>query len=120
MNHEAVYRTAPATPGLLNTTDIERVQKCALALILDKNYINENALHIMQLERLCVRREALCVKFAKKSHKSKKLSSLWFVDDEKIQNTRQKPKIVKPVQSRISRFENSALPYLTSIINRKV
>ena len=39
---------------------IERVQKCALSLILGKKYINyDNALAILQLEKLCDRREAL-------------------------------------------------------------
>ena len=104
-----------------NTTDIERVQKCALAVILGKNYVNyENALGSLQLERLCGRREALCEKFAKKSHKSEKYSSCWFVADEKLQNTRLEPNIVKPVRSRTTRLQKSALPYLTSIINRKV
>ena len=103
-----------------NISDIERVQKCALSLILGKKYINyENALNILQLKKLCDRRETLCITFAEKSSKSDKFFSCWFVADEKLQNTRQAPQVVKPVQSRTSRFQKSALPYLTNIINRK-
>ena len=57
-----------------NTTNIERVQKCALSVILGKDYQNyENALSTLQLEKLCIRREALCVQFAKKSPKVRKV-----------------------------------------------
>ena len=104
-----------------NTTNIERVQKCALDIILGKDYQNyENALSTLQLEKLCIRREALCVQFAEKALKSEKYSSSWFVPDEKLQNTRQAPNILKPVQARTTRFAKSALPYMTNIINRKV
>ena len=57
-----------------NTTNIERVQKCALSVILGKDYQNyENALSTLQLEKLCIRREALCVQYAKKSPKVRKV-----------------------------------------------
>ena len=68
-------------PGLTleNTTNIERVQKSALAIILGKEYINyESALLSLNLEKLSIRREALCSKFAKKALKSEKYSS-WIV-----------------------------------------
>ena len=53
---------------LENKASIERVQKSALAIILGKRYINYgNALSTLNLERLCARRENLCLKFAKKS-----------------------------------------------------
>ena len=101
-----------------NTTDIERVQKWAQALILGKNYISyENALYILHLKRLFVRREALCEQFAKKSHKSEKYTSCWFVADKKLLNMLLLPNIVKPVRSRTSRLQKSALQYLTSITN---
>ena len=66
-----------------NISDIERVQKCALSLILGKKYINyENVLNICQLKKLCDRRETLCITFAEKSSKSDKFFSCWFVADE--------------------------------------
>jgi hypothetical protein len=100
-----------------NNANIERVQKSALSIILGKSYLNyENALFILNLEKLCVRRERLCLKFAKKSLASEKFSS-WFVPDENTQNTRRLVKTVKPALARTSRFEKSALPYLTTILN---
>ena len=100
-----------------NNANIERVQKSALAIILGKRYINYgNALSTLNLERLCARREKLCLKFAKKSLASEKFSS-WFAHDENPQNTRRKIKTVKPAITRTTRFQKSALPYLTSILN---
>ena len=102
---------------LENKASIERVQKSALAIILGKGYINYgNALSTLNLERLCARREKLCLKFAKKSLASEKFSS-WFAHDENPQNTRRKIKTVKPAITRTTRFQKSALPYLTSILN---
>ena len=102
---------------LENKATIERVQKSALAIILGKGYINyDNALSILNLERLSGRREKLCLKFARKSLASEKFSS-WYVPDENPQNTRRKLKTVKPAITRTTRFQKSALPYLTNILN---
>ena len=104
---------------LENKATIERVQKSALAIILGKGYISyDNALSTLKLEKLCVRRDKLCLKFARKSLASKKYCT-WFVPDEKIQNTRRKNKTVKPALTRTTRFQKSALPYLTSILNNE-
>ena len=100
-----------------NRSNIERVQKCALAIILGKDYISyENAMSALNLESLGRRREKLCIKFAKKSFLSEKFLS-WFVPDENPLNTRRKIKTVKPALARTTRFGKSALPYLTSTLN---
>ena len=60
-------------PGLTqnNTVDIERVQKSALAIILGKSYNSyENALKLLNIEKLTTRREKLCLNFARKSEKN--------------------------------------------------
>ena len=60
-------------PGLtkVNTSDVERVQKTALAVILGKNYLNyQNGLENLKLEKLSARREVLSKKFADKAFKS--------------------------------------------------
>ena len=102
-----------------NKANIERVQKSALAIILGKDYINyENALSLLKLERLCVRRERQCLKFANKSLASEKFSS-WFEKDENIQNTRRLVKPVKPAVARTTRFRKSPLPYMTTILNNQ-
>ena len=101
---------------LENKAIIERVQKSALAINLGKGYISyDNALSTLKLEKLCVRRDRLCLKFARKSLASNKYCS-WFVP-ENIQNIKRKIKTVKPALTRTTRLQKSALPYLTSILN---
>ena len=107
-------------PGLTqnNSTDIERVQKSAFSIILGSQYKNyHNALMTLKMEKLEDRREAICLKFAQKSFKSKKFSS-WFVPDSKEINTRRELKMVKEVKTRTNRFKKSALPYMTGILNK--
>ena len=107
-------------PGLtkINTTEIERVQKSAFAIILGKDYNNyEHALQTLGRERLSQRRENLCLKFAMKSFKSEKFQS-WFTVDSNPMNTRRKLKKVKEADTRTARFKKSALPYMTSLINK--
>jgi hypothetical protein len=107
-------------PGLtkINTTEIEQVQKSAFAIILGKDYNNyEHALQTLGRERLSQRRENLCLKFAMKSFKSEKFQS-WFTVDSNPMNTRRKLKKVKEADTRTARFKKSALPYMTSLINK--
>ena len=57
-----------------NLTDLERVQKNALRIILKEDYISyKNALEQVSLESLVERRENLCLTFAKNVLKQKKL-----------------------------------------------
>jgi len=104
-------------PGLTqnNTSDIERVQKSALAIILGKYYLSyENALDIVKLDKLTKRREKLCLNFARKTAKS---HSHWYDENKKTINTRRAPKQYKEVITRTTRFQKSAIPYFTHIFN---
>ena len=62
---------APAWHGSLTQAekvDIERVQKCALRIIFGNAYESYmNALEMANLENLDMRRENLCLKFARKA-----------------------------------------------------
>ena len=61
-----------------NTSDLERVQKSALKLILRERYINyKNALNVMKIDSLEMRREKLCLKFAKACLRHEKLADLF-------------------------------------------
>ena len=67
----------------IENTDIERVQKVALHVILGMNYTNYPlALEKLELETLEARREKLCMKFAIKSSKNIKHKN-WFKLNEK-------------------------------------
>ena len=108
-------------PGLtvLNSTNIERVQKACLAIILGQRYISySNALQISSMYRLDTRREALCLKFARTSIKNKKFSN-WFMKDSKIIETRRLNKNLKDVHTRTRRLRESTIPYLTQLLNLK-
>ena len=101
----------------LNISDIERVQKSALGIILGTRYNGyQNALSTLNLEKLSERRTKLCLSFAKKAFKSEKYSS-WFAPDKKVYNTRRTAKKLKNVQTRTARFKKSTIPYISQLLN---
>ena len=99
----------------LQSAQIERVQKTAVHIILGEDYTNYDvactSLGVKQLE---CRRERLCIKFAKKDLKSQRTM---FTETKKTANTRAKLPKVKEIACRTNRFRNSALPYLTRLLN---
>ena len=114
------------TPGLTKaeSVQIERVQKCALHVILGDAYESYNqATTMLAVEKLHVRRLQLCLTFAKKCEKNVKYST-WFKLSESSKpstiNTRggvnKKPKYT-PVTCRAERYEKSPIPFLTELLN---
>ena len=66
-------------PGLTGkqTNEIERIQKLAMRIILQDNYTNyQNACNIFMTQTLKLRREKLCLNFARKNIKSEKILCL--------------------------------------------
>ena len=114
-------------PGLTkqDSNQIERIQKTAFYIILGHAYESyDNALSIVEKDRLSLRRIKLCEKFAKKSQKNPKYEN-WFYPDDYIPhkiNTRANQNRIKrrfkPIQTRTVRFENSPLPYMTKLLNK--
>ena len=102
---------------LEESTQIERVQKLALRIILGGSYHTyKNALEQMQLETLYSRRKRLCVKFARKCLKSNKFSH-WFKTEDKETITRQRAQKFRSVYSRTMRYDKSPISYLTKLLN---
>ena len=98
-------------------SQIERIQKTALHIILDNNYVSyTNALKVSGLEKLSSRRSKLCLNFAKKSQKSTKFAN-WFIPSAKTNSTRFKPPEFCPTYSRTKRFEKSPISHLIEILN---
>ena len=101
----------------LTKTDIiklERIQKTALRIILDQQYINyENALKKLKLETLEKRREKMGRKFAKKCEKSSKFCK-WFI--KSIRTNKSNKKYILP-SARTTAYERSPLMYLTELLN---
>ena len=57
---------------------LERIQKVSLKVILGPAYVNyQSALSVLELETLKIRREKLCISFAKKCIKSQRHIALW-------------------------------------------
>ena len=67
-----------------NSSDLERVQKSAIKIILQEKYNGyQNGLAQLDLEDLKSRREILCLEFAKKCVKHEKLKHICFQKTQK-------------------------------------
>ena len=107
-------------PGLTKAqiTQIERIQKCALAIILAEEYVcYRNALTVTGLNSLESRRHDLCLEFAKKAVKHPKFSHGFELKPKQPYNTRAKTTRLKPVICRTKRYEKSPIAYLTKLLN---
>ena len=107
---------------LENFHDLERVQKNALKIILQEEYLSyPNALTVTGLSTLFQRRTNLCLKFAKacvKNHQTKDMFPLNPVNHDGIQ-TRFKEKF-KVTKAMTDRLKTSAIPYMQGLLNSKI
>ena len=116
------------TPGLTKaeSTQRERVQKCALHVILGENYESyENSTKSLEVEKLSERRLKLSLNFARRCEKNPKYSN-WFHPFEAppppTVNTRNDNHVIiptkyTPVPFRTERYMDSPLPFLTDLLN---
>ena len=107
----------------LEKTQIERVQKCALYIILGEGYIDyNNALETLSCDNLNTRRVKICEKFAKKAVNNPRYSN-WFTKNNPVPSTiytrqdKKQPKY-KRVHTRTERFQKSPIPYLVELLNK--
>ena len=111
---------APVWQGAITKgerSDIERVQRCALRIILNEKYDSyESALKLVGLEDLESRRTRLCLNFALKATKNVKYQH-WFSKKFKHINTRSKTKFCT-VNAKHARYEKSPISYLTQLLNK--
>ena len=100
-----------------NMTDIERVQKNALKIILKEEYVTyEHALNKVGLECLVERREKLCLKFAKACLKNANVRDMFPYNDSIINDVRQREKF-KVTFAHTGRLKDSAIPYMQRLLN---
>ena len=93
------------------------IYKPAFAIILGPEYCSYwKACQSLQMETLSVRRQTLSLKFANKSSKHP-IHSHWFEENHLISRTRSKKPNFKPVIARTSRLKNSAIPYMTDLLD---
>ena len=89
------------------TRDIDRVQKLALGIILGENFVNyEVACTLMEIEPLNIRREQLCLNFARKNIKQE---NTLFTTFPNLVNTRSKKNVVVERKCNYKRFQNVSL-----------
>ena len=99
---------------------LERIQKCALAIILCEEYIDyRNALNVTGLDSLEVRRVRLCREFARKASLNPKFSH-WFNHlPQPTYNTRNRRPKFAPVLTRTAKYHNSPIAYLTRLLTEE-
>ena len=94
--------------------DLERVQKCALRIILKEQYDSyENALKLSGLDNLKTRRTQLCLKFARKCVRHEKDM---FPLNQSSNSIRSREKF-KVTFASTDRFAKSAIPYMQRLLN---
>ena len=110
----------PAWQGAITQAEkleLERVQKCALYIILGDEYGSYNlALKKLHLENLEARRKNLCLKFSRKAETNVKHNK-WFKLNTNDVNTRQEKFKYCDVQYSHKRFKDSPISYLTGLLN---
>ena len=98
-------------------SQLEMVQKKALAIIMDRKYTSyDHVLLQLNLDRLDVRREQLCLSFALKCVNSPKHKSMFPPNPNHRPNMRN-PKPYKEFNCNTSKYFNSPVPYLAWLLN---
>ena len=112
-------KACPAWNGALTKIDIrtlESIQRSAVKIILSDKFIKyKAALEKLKIPTLEIRRQKICLLFAKKAAKSNKFSS-WFIKNAK--KTRACSKYYSPT-CRTSIYSKSPLFYLTELLNNE-
>ena len=102
-----------------NISDLERVQKSDLRLILKENYIDyKNALNVMKLDTLEVRREKLCLKFAKACLKNDKLFNMFPKSTKSHSMNMRENKMFEVKKARTERLHRSAVVTMQRLLNK--
>ena len=101
-----------------NVSDLERVQRSALKVILQDKYKGyERSLAQLGLETLSSRREQMCLAFAQKCTKNKKMKHMFPLSQKNHQmNTRDEGKY-RVYHANTDRLKNSAIIYMQNLLN---
>ena len=103
-----------------NTSDIERIQKTAVKIILnDRDMSYEEGLKRLHLDKLEKRREKLCLSFAKKCLKNEKVKMLFPLNKNNSEMLLRNSEKFKVNQFNTERYRNSAIPFLQNLLNKE-
>ena len=101
-----------------NKSDLERVQKSALRIILGKRYTSySDALRLLDMKSLEDRRQSLCFKFARKCLEVKKLRKMFpkkFTMHDMSKRNFEHHKVNRTLTKR---YFNSAVPQMQRMLN---
>ena len=103
-----------------NESDIERVQKSAVRIIMKDNYKDyHSALKTLNLETLVDRRKKLCIKFAKKCLKIENMKKLFPLN--KTEHCMEKRYFEKYFLKNINteRYKKSSIPSMIRMLNEE-
>ena len=101
-----------------NLTDLERVKKNALKIILKGDYVSyEHALETVDLECLVERRDKLCLKFAKACLKNENVKNMFPLNDIPYHVDTREREAYKVTMARTERLNKSSVPYMQRLLN---
>ena len=101
-----------------NISDLKRVQKSAVKVILDSNYNGyQSGLAQLGLENLYERREHLCKTFAKKCVKNKKLEHMFPKSENQHQMETRKKEMYMVYHANTERYQKSAIIHMQKLLN---
>ena len=103
---------------LENITDLERVQKSAMKVILGDKFVSyKTSLEKLEIETLQDRREQLCLNFAKSCIKNPKFSDM-FPENAKTHTMElRNPEVFQVKHANTERFRKSAIIYMQHLLN---
>ena len=101
-----------------NKSDLERVQKTALKVILDQRYKSyRNALNTLNLESLNDRREKLCLTFAQRTLKHQTMRKMFPVNEKTHEMNTRNPSKFKVQFAHTERLKKSPIVYMQNLLN---
>ena len=104
-----------------NNSDIERVQKAAVRVIMGKDYIDyPHALNELNITDLYQRREKLLKNLALKITKNPKVKHMLPLRTEYREDTRRHTEVYKTHRANTQRLKTSTIPYMQKILNQHV
>ena len=98
--------------------DLERVQKSALRVILGEKYISyKNALNVMRMDSLEIRRQNICLKFAKQCIRNEKLRDIFPRNKSNHSMEKRNGERFVVKKALTERYKRSAIPNMQRLLN---
>ena len=102
-----------------NKSDLERVQKSAIKVILQEKYKGyQNGLALLDIEDLESRRKGLCLEFAKKCVKTEKMCHMFPKNMKSHSMDTRKNEMYKVEHANTGRLQDSAIIYMQNLLNQ--